>query len=127
MHTFIPKSSDTVSTKRYSFSQESKDQKVVKEPDDLDIYDVSGFVLCIHKGVWWLACVLEKDLDNSEVKLTLLHPHGPSRSFIYPSIPDIIALPVSDILSLVEPRTTTGRVYTISQKDSRTASAKLKL
>ena len=83
LHTFIPKSSDTVSTKRYSFSQESKDQKVVKEPDDLDIYDVSGFVLCIHKGVWWLACVLEKDLDNSEVKLTLLHPHGPSRSFKY--------------------------------------------
>ena len=70
------------------------------------MYLALGYVFT--KRVWWLACVLEKDLENSEVKLTLLHPHCPSRSFKYPSIPDIIVLLVSDILSLVKLRTTTG-------------------
>ncbi len=39
---------------------------------------LSGCNLCAQ---WWLACVLEKDLENAEVRLTLLHPHGPGRSY----------------------------------------------
>ena len=123
---FIPISNETLSTKRYSFSHESKDQRVVKQDNEVEISDVSGYVLCANKSVWWLACVLEKDLENSMVKLTVLHPHGPSRSFRYPSIPDTVALPVSNILSLVNPRTSTGQTYTIQQKDSRIATARMK-
>ena len=87
---------------------------------------VSGYVTCMHKNSWWLACVLENDIDNAEVKLMFLHPHGPSRFFKYPATPDIIVLPTSNILTLVEPRTTTGRQYTIQQKDTRAATSKLK-
>ena len=61
--------------------------------------EVSGYVLCVHRGLWWLACVLEKDAENAELKVTLLHPHGPSRSFSYPSIPDIIVLPLVNIIT----------------------------
>ena len=39
---------------------------------------------------------------------------------------DIVTLPLTSILTLVEPRTTTGRTYSVNQRDSRAARAKLK-
>ena len=73
----------------------------------------------------WVACVLQLDADNNEVRVTFLHPHRPSRSFKYPHVQNILNIPISDILTRVDPRTTTGHVYTITQKDSRAASEKL--
>ena len=69
--------------------------------------------------------MLQLDADNNEVRVTFLHPHGPSHSFKYPRIQDILSIPMSDILTTVDPRTATGRVYTITQKESRAASEKL--
>ena len=86
---------------------------------------MSGYVTYVHKSIWWLASVLEKDLENAEVRLTLLHPHGPSRSYKYPTVPDIVTLPLTSILTLVEPRTTTGCTYSVNQRDSRAARDKL--
>ena len=126
LHSFVPVSNDTLTTKRYSLSSTSKDERVTKQEMDIDMEQVSGYVTCMHQNTWWLTCVLENDIDNAEVKLTFLHPHGPSRSFKYPATPDIIVLPTSNILTLVEPRTTTGRQYTIQQKDTRAATSKLK-
>ena len=51
----------------------------MKESGELEMEDVSGYVICIHNNQWWLGCVLEKDLDD--VQVSLLHPPGPSRSF----------------------------------------------
>ena len=53
----------------------------MKERGELEMEEVSGYVICIHNNQWWLGCVLEKDLENVQVKLSLLHPSGPSRSF----------------------------------------------
>ena len=73
----------------------------------------------MNDSEWWLACVLDVDSDNAEVKVTFLHPHRPTRSFKYPSLPDIQTVSVSDILTKVSPRTTTlGRVYTLTAKES---------
>ena len=85
------------------------------------VEDISGFA-CNRK--WWIACVSEVDNDNSEVKV-LLHPNGPSRSFKYPPTPDIQTVPMADILTKVDLRTTTGRVYSLPQDQSRAASDKL--
>ena len=126
LHSFIPVSSDTLETKRYSLSSISKNERVTKQDMDIHIELVSGYVTCVHNNYWWLGCVLEKDIDNAEVKLTLLHPHGPSRSFKYPAQPDIVVLPVLNVLTLVEPRTTTGRQYTLKQTESKVAAIKLK-
>ena len=62
--------------------------KVMKERGELEMEEVSGYVICIHSNQWWLGCALEKDLENVQVKLSLLHPSGPSRSFRYPRAPD---------------------------------------
>ena len=90
LHSFVPVSNDTLTTRRYSLSSVSKDERVTKHEMDIEMEQVSGYVTCMHSNSWWLACVLEKDNDNAEVKLTFLHPHGPSRSFKYPAVPDIV-------------------------------------
>ncbi len=43
----------------------------------------------------------------------------PSRSFKYPTPPDIVVLPVLNVLTLVEPRTTTGRQYSLKQTENK--------
>ena len=71
------------------------------------------------------ACVLEVDAKNGEVKVAFLHPHGPCRSFKYPSVPNILVIPTTDLLTKVNPWTTTGRAYTLTQRENKAAMAKL--
>ena len=115
LHAFIPKTTDTMTTKRFSFSTTSKDVKVMKERGELEMEEVSGYVICIHNNEWWLGCVVEKNSENRQVTLSLLRPSGPSRSFRYPRTPEIITVPLFRVVLFVEPRTTTGRTYTIPQ------------
>jgi len=56
-------------------------------------------------------------IDDSEFKATFLHPHGPSVSFRYPAVEDIRTLPLKNILIVVNPRTATGRTYTLSKEE----------
>ena len=75
----------------------------------------------------FVTLVFFKQRRMDKVKVSFLHPHGPSRSFRYPQRPDILTIPFSYILTKVDPRTVTGRVYTLTPKESRDASEKLKL
>ena len=43
----------------------------------------------IYDGAWWVACVTGTNPEMQEVTLLFLHPHGPSRSFLYPHKADI--------------------------------------
>ncbi len=83
---------------------------------------ISGFVTCLRDGQWWLACVLQVHVENSRVKLTFLHPHGPSNSFKYPAVQDIHTVPVKHVLGTVDPRTRTGRTYTLLKKETKFVS-----
>ena len=71
--------------------------------------------------------MVDVDTENAEVKLTYLYPNGPSRSFKYPSVPDILTVPLTDILTKVNPKTMTGRdrTYTLGRKESKPATEKL--
>ena len=59
-------------------------------------------------------------------KLSLLSPNGPSRWYRYPPTPNIFLASITDILTVVEPRTTTGCSYSLAQNESKTATLKLK-
>ena len=123
LHSFAPVSTDTVAVREYSLSDSFRKEMVTKQGRELEIDQITGFVTCVYDGEWWLACVLDVDSDNAEVKVTFLHPHGPTRSFKYPSLPDILTVSVSDILTKVSPRTTTsGRMYTLTAKESRSSN-----
>ena len=92
---------------------------------ELEIDAISGFVTCDYDSRWWLAFVLGVDTDNSEVKLTFLHPSGLSSSFRYPLSPDIFTVPSSDILTVVNPRASTRRTYSLTKRDMKIATDKL--
>ena len=96
-----------MTTKRFSLSTTSKDVKVMKECGELEMEEVSGYVICIHNNQWWLGCVLKKDLENVQVKLSLLHPSGPSQSFRYRRTPEIVTVPLFRVVLLVEPSSPT--------------------
>ena len=61
---------------------------------------------------------------SESIKIDLLCPQGPSQSFKYPSKQNISVVPYSDVLIKVNPRTVTGRTYTISKQESKTATDK---
>ena len=61
--------------------------------------------------------------DESQIKLKLLHPPGPSNSFRYPPSEHTVTIAVKDVLTMVDLRTRSGRVY--AQKEVKSASEKL--
>ena len=83
-------------------------------------------LLLVDDRKWWLACVLQLHPDNeTQVRVTLLHPPGPSNSFRYPTSEHIVMVTTRDILTVVDPRTRTRRVYTLSKKEIKAATDKL--
>ena len=125
LHSFAPIAKDRVRTRVFSSSTIFKEERVTSCESELPVEQISGYVTCYYNEHWWVACVLQLYPDTIEERLTFLHPHGPSHSFRYPRVQDILTVPIADILTTVDPRTTTGRVYTLTQKESRTASEKL--
>ena len=126
IHSFVPVSNSKVRVRFYSASHTLKEERVTLAKNDLPLESIVGFVTCLCDGNWWLACVLEVIQEDSLVKLTFLHPHGPCSSFKYPQIQDIHTIPIDDIVTLVDPRTRTGRVYTMSKREITSVSEKLR-
>ena len=125
LHCFIPLTRSMVSTKVYSFSTICKEERVTVIEGELELDNLQGYVTCVYNKEWWIACVLEVNEDKREVKVSFLHPQGPSRSFRYPAQSDILSIPVADVLTKVDPRTATGHTYRITQKESHAATEKL--
>ena len=92
----------------------------------VNIHRISGYVTAQYDGFWWLAYVLNVLGESGEVELNFLHPHGPSRSFSYPTPPDKLVMSAQDILTVVDPKTVTGRVYTLSSDEMATATRAVK-
>ena len=109
-------------TRVYSYSTDVREVRVTKVTGDLELEDMSGYVTCYYDNNWWLGSVLETLSENAEVKVSLLHPSGPSWSYRYPTIPMIVTLCISNILVKVDPHTRTGRTYTITQKEKKNYS-----
>ena len=61
-------------------------QRVTVLGSELDIEQIQGFVTCVYQNQWWVACTIQ--LDEENIKVSFLHPHGPSRSFRNPSTPE---------------------------------------
>lgn len=119
LHTFIPipPRNSKMKVKVFSESTEFKIETVSTIQDRLSFAEVSGYVTIVYDNRWWLAYVLEKDEINDEVKVSFLNPAGPSPSFSFPARQDILRLPVTLVLSKVNPITPTGRTYNLSNEE----------
>ena len=113
--------------RHYSASDASRKERVTLAKNDIPPKSIgnAGFVIRLYEGNWWLACVLEVCSDTKKVKLTFLHPQGPSNSFKYPEPRNIHNIPMDDILTLVDPRTRSGCVYSLIKKEMTFATERL--
>jgi len=64
---------------------------------------------------WWVVCVLQVSKDSEQVHVNFLHP---SRAFKYPARPDILTIPVGDVLTRVDLGTAKGRTYALTQRET---------
>ena len=121
-HSFVPTSKDKIRVKVFSTSSTSTEERVCSEEDDIPLESIAGFVTCVFEEKWWLACVLQITAGESQVELTLLHLAGPN-SFKFPTTEHIVTVTTKDILLVVDPRTRTGRVYTLTEREIRMTKA----
>ena len=77
-----------------------------------------SYVACKYDEQWWVGMVLEADQASNDIKITFMHPHGPSDSFFWPSKDDVCWVPPSSvILKLNPPTTSNGRSYKIDTEE----------
>ena len=77
-------------------SSNSKEKRVTALEDDLQIEDIHGFVTCSHEEQWWVGCVIHVDEDTLAVTISILQPHGPSSSFRFPAVPNVVNITLVD-------------------------------
>ena len=76
----------------FSSSATFKEERVTLKTSDLQVDLIVGFITCLYDKKWWLACVLQIIQEDSQIKLTFFHQHGPSSSYEYPETQDICTL-----------------------------------
>lgn len=118
-HCYIPQSKSQVKTKTFSNSSESVIDKVVPSEDDVPLENINGFVACVYDSKWYLGCVLDVFEESNEVKISFLQPHGPSKSFTFPSRGDIKLVPTYAVLAKIDVSTAPGRTYSLKKKDEK--------
>lgn len=77
-HMFIPKTSSKILVKNFSYDLKAYEKEVSKSLDKLKLADISGYITVVYEANWWLGYVLHKNEELDEVKITFLHPAGPS-------------------------------------------------
>ena len=97
---------------KFSASSSVREVSVVKDTVrevEVELRAIAGYIAGEYDGKWWIAYVNEIFPQSNEVSVNFLHPHGPSRSYIYPRRPDSLVDDVDDILIQLSPTTVAGR------------------
>ncbi len=82
----------------------------------LDQLKLNDYVACRYGGKWWIGLVEELNRLEQNVQMNFLHPHGTSRSFLWPTRHEICWVFLTEIMCLIgAPGTATGRTYNISE------------
>ena len=107
--------------KEYARAQTSKIVSVSYRVENSSIKweEINVYVTCFYNGRWWLASVLEKMEESDEVKVSFLYPHRPARSFSYPGRKNELIILPSVVLTVVNPRTATGRTYSLADDETK--------
>ena len=129
-HCFIPDSDKKLRVLRISgdasfyYTNVVKGKKTAKEndpPPHLTVYDYQPgqYLACSYDGKWWVGNIQEICMEEKDLKVSFMHPHGPSKSFKWPGNQDVCWVPVEAILSILKPPATRhGRIYTLDQRDT---------
>lgn len=123
VHSVIPISSTVVEVKLFSSSTVSRIERGLlgQSVASLSISAISGYVTVAYDGSCWLGYVLSISSQDHNITLTFLHPCIPAASFSYPHREDVLEVDPSDVFTIVQPSTITGRRYTLTRKDATSA------
>ena len=111
----------------FSNSSVAKEERVTHlSKMEIAIDEIKGFVTAVYENEWWLGCVLQVNQDDKTISINILIPHGPSQSYKYPAEERVIMVSTDNILTKVDPRTSYGRIYTISKEETKAAIQQLK-
>ena len=129
LHSFRPISADKLEVRDFSANEDKRIECVFANSnttcDNVNITANTGYITAVYDRAWRLAYVTKAIPDSGEVEVSFLELRGPSRSFKYPTIVDILVIGSEDVLTVVNPTTATGRSYTLSQAESAPAGAVL--
>ena len=64
------------------------------------------YVSCIYNTFWWVGILTEVNVHEGDLKIEFLHPHGPRKTFSWPSVADKCFVSVSNILCIITAPTT---------------------
>lgn len=95
-HCYIPVSTGSMMVRSFSLSKECETFKLADDLLSLD--SVQSDVIIVHQEKWWLGFILERDYDSNECIVSLMEPYGPSISYAYPVIPNIVTKSFTDVL-----------------------------
>ena len=104
-HEFQPLSQNTICMKycsedeefatRFSFAHEEANTNRVEV---FQLVKSLDFVCCLYDQQWWVGMILEKNNQESDLhNIKFMHPHGPSPSFMWPSVQDVCWVPSNQI------------------------------
>jgi hypothetical protein len=127
---FLTISNTTFIARKYSEAQDGCVVAVAEsrsQSQTVPFETVRGYIAVVYEDHWWPGCVLEKYEENEGYKVRFLHPHGPSPSFVFPSQPGELILPMFLILSMVTQTSETGITYKLSSAEGNRMSELLKI
>ena len=82
------------------------------------------YVTCLYDSFWWVGLVTQVDVEQGDVKVQFMFPHGPHKTFNWPETGDLCYVPIKNILCQISSHTTTGRTYKITDQEyGKTISA----
>ena len=73
----------------------------VFEKIDLVSLKTFSYIACIYGDFWWIGMVSEVNMDEQDVMVEFLHPHGPQKKFKWPRNPDRCLDPAQSILCTI--------------------------
>ena len=84
-HQFIPLDRNRIGAKRCSSDDKftcvhNFDMFYIQDED----ITIGSYAAVVHDENWWIALVLEKFVQERDVKVKFMHPKGPSRFYAWP-------------------------------------------
>ena len=118
-HHFIPLSSSKIAHK---LSNEDKSHAGTHDfnlPITFQLCDIRPmtFVTCFYNSFWWVGLVIQVDVEQGDVKVDIMFPHGPHKTFNWPETEDSCYVPIKNILCQISsPTTTNGQTCKITDE-----------
>ena len=119
-HSFVPISISSVDVMPYSLGMMKRTERVTSAnvtEEALPLSTLKGYVTVAYEDSCWLGYVMKVDVNARLVEVNFLHPKLPAQSYVYPSHQDILEVDPTDILTLVNPSTATGRTYSLTANE----------